>query len=660
METKSKDNIKIQIKRQNDIKVFAIFLSEFSFMFITAIIALIGLIFPSDHETTKYFSYDGPKWNSSSDPLIFTHISDLHITSFDEIDKYRALFRTAKKLNASFHLITGDLADNYKKRHFPKIGKQNEKDWKYYQELLDSELYNETILDVAGNHDMFGVISPLDKDFGYLDVSKVFTRNNTKSLEEFWLKNISVEGINFILVNPFNFPVVHPPYGFYPHPPKKLMNLLETEINKIGPCSILTHFPIDFFWWKKNKKGHSFDEIMKKKNVQYIFTGHTHPGKFRIKHYKYGGIEFIGTSVKRTDDFGIVTIDNGRLVYNRVKFNENEFDKYIMTYPVPIEQISKMHNFNDKNTEIRVISYKNETEDNLYIMGDFNGKLEFQRALKNGAKLYSMPLNVNLEGEYEIKFKAPGFEIERNFYVGKSIKIYGERKDLYKSFFRLIFISVIIILIFLLIIAFPIKIINFSFIDDWILGKKNGKCYYWILCFALCPLILNYRINTYTPKYFRIILIFFICYPLILPFHFFEPIKGNTGYSFLCFILIKKKLIYDEWAIFFNAMYYWLIISPIILTVSGFIFKQSCFYKFHFIYLYASFAGSLVLNFRFAGESVKFILLFFHPCFVIIPIILHILLYLSLCNHNKLSMHDKKENYNNGIINTSSINSIIN
>ena len=63
---------------------------------------------------------------------------------------------------------------------------------------------------------MFGVISPLNKKFGFLDCSKIFTRNNTKTLEDFYVKTIKIEGINFILVNPFIFPVVHPPYGFYP------------------------------------------------------------------------------------------------------------------------------------------------------------------------------------------------------------------------------------------------------------------------------------------------------------------------------------------------------------------------------------------------------------------------------------------------------------
>ena len=625
----------------NNFKSFALFLSEFSYLIIGAIMIPIGTLIPSSHETIEYISFEGPSWNSSSDPIIFTHISDIHITSFCKANKYRTVFKMAKKLKANFHLLTGDIADDYKKRYFPKVGKQYQKDWKLYKEIIETELYNETILDVAGNHDMFGVITPFNKDFGYLDVSKTFTRNNTKTIKDFWMKNITIEGMNFILLNPYNFPVVHPPYGFFSHPSKKFLNLLEREINNIGPCSILIHYPIDFFFWKKNKKGHNLRKIMKNKNIQYIFSGHTHPFKFQIKHHKYGGLEFIGTSTIKTHDFGIVTIDNGRLVYNRVKFKENKFENYFMTYPVPIEQLSKSDDFNEKNTEIRIISYKNEIEDNLYITGDFNGKLEYQRELKNGAKLYSMPLNILSEGKYKITFKTPGCEIEREFYVGKKIEIKGERIDLVKTLVLPLIISVIFIFLCLLIITLPIKIINFSFIDDWIIGHLDGKWYYYIICIILCPFLLNYRICTNTPLYFRIVLFFLLIYPLALPFHFFEPIKGYIGYSFLCFYFIKNKVLYEEWSIFFNAFYLFFIISPISITVSGFKFKQSCFYKFHFFLLYFFYAGICAINFRFAGESVKLLLLFFHPCFVIIPVILNVLMYIILCKYNKT--HQKND-----------------
>ena len=644
MNSKISNEVKLE-KYENisKIKIFPLFLSEFSYLIIVAIISSFILIFPSYHETTKYYSNSVSSWNSSLDPLIFTHLSDIHITNFKDINHYKTLFLTEKKLKPNFNLLTGDIADNYNRPSFPKVGKQNQKDWENYKDLLDTVLNNETILDVAGNHDMFGVISPLDEEYGYLDVSKVFTRNNTKTLEDFWLKTVNIEGITFILLHPFSFPMVHPPYNFYPHPSKQFLDLLEDTINEVGPCSILTHYSVDIFGHEKNKNGNSFKDIIKNENVQYIFTGHSHPSKFMIKHHKYGGLEFIGTSMKKTNDLGLVTIDNGRLVYNRVDLDENKFQTYFMTHPTPIEQLSKSHNFNEKKTEIRVISYKNDIEDNLYISGDFNGKLEFRRILKNGAKLYSMPMNIKSDGEYEIILKTPGCEIKRKFYVGDNIELSGEQEDYYNTLSRLILPLGIIIIFFLLIITFPLKILDFSFIDNWILEKEKGKNYYWILCFFLCPFILNYRININIPIYFRIILFISCFYPLLLPFHFFAPIKGYIGYSFLCFYLIKYQIIYDEWSIFFNILYFLLIISPITLVVSVFRFRKSCFYIFQFIYLYLLFIIACVINFRFAGESVNLTLLFFHPCFVIVPIILNVLLYISLKRYNKLHPENEYE-----------------
>ena len=159
------------------------------------------IVFPNrmkndDTNEKTYSKSNKEEWNATSDPLIFTHISDIHISSFQK-KNYENLFKEAKKLNASFHLLTGDLGDNYNKKYFPKVGKQNYKDWRLYQNLLMDEFYNETVIDVAGNHDFFGVISPLNRRFGFLDCSYSFNRNNTKSIEDFYVKTVKIEGINF-------------------------------------------------------------------------------------------------------------------------------------------------------------------------------------------------------------------------------------------------------------------------------------------------------------------------------------------------------------------------------------------------------------------------------------------------------------------------------
>ena len=59
--------------------------------------------------------------------------------------------------------------------------------------------------------------------------------------------------MNFVLINPYNFPIVHPPYGYFAYLPKNLLNLVEQEINRVGPYSIFIILLI-FSCGKKIKK----------------------------------------------------------------------------------------------------------------------------------------------------------------------------------------------------------------------------------------------------------------------------------------------------------------------------------------------------------------------------------------------------------------------
>lgn len=88
--------------------------------------------------------------------------------------------------------------------------------------------------------------------------------------------------------------------------------------------------------------------------------------------------------------------------------------------------------------------------------------------------------------------------------------------------------------------------------------------------------------------------------------------------------------------------YYWGVISPCALVVSSFRFKDSWVYIFNFIFLYFAFLCICAINFRWAGESIKVYLLFVHPCYVIIPIILNILIYILLCRNSKLKKSKEK------------------
>lgn len=48
-----------------------------------------------------------------------------------------------------------------KKKNWPKIGRQIKEDRDAWKEIVDEEFDNQEIVDVAGNHDMLGIIEPL-------------------------------------------------------------------------------------------------------------------------------------------------------------------------------------------------------------------------------------------------------------------------------------------------------------------------------------------------------------------------------------------------------------------------------------------------------------------------------------------------------------------
>ena len=119
---------------------------------------------------------------------------------------------------------------------------------------------------------------------------------------------------------------------------------------------------------------------MSNEKVYTIFTGHLHPDNVKIVHYgEEGGLEFCTPSAfsKRA---GLVTLDNGNLVYHEVYVPYYESKPlFFMTYPIPNEQLTSHHIFNLNNFDIRVISYHSGKNIKLKIEGDING--EFYIAL---------------------------------------------------------------------------------------------------------------------------------------------------------------------------------------------------------------------------------------------------------------------------------------
>ena len=297
-----KDEIMFEDKKDflissNKESLLYILVSQFSWVLFSLSLVGFGFLFPKYYPAQTYYSAPAKeKWNSSKPPLVFTHISDIHVsyTEPKKIEAARFLFQTIKKYKPDLHLNTGDVIDNFERAHYPKLGYQIKEDWEAYKKVIDEEFSDQEMLDVAGNHEMFAIDTPLSKENLYLDYSNTFNRSNTRNYNEYYCKKIIKHNLTFVLINEYRFPSCHPPYGYWAHPSRAQLDRIESVIESAGPCIVLDHYTIDHNWGKKSSKGHSIEEIMQNKNINLILTGHLHTYNAMIIQHGQGGVEFVG------------------------------------------------------------------------------------------------------------------------------------------------------------------------------------------------------------------------------------------------------------------------------------------------------------------------------------------------------------------------------
>lgn len=605
-----------------------LFLSNYGWFIIILSFIGYGFFVPRIHPAQLYTSKESAKtWNSSSDPLIFTHTTDIHIAQAEpfKIINTRALVHTMKFYKPDFHLVSGDIVDNYGEKNWPKIGHQVREDWELWKDIWSNEGDGKEIIDVPGNHDMWGIIHPLSDENIFLDYSPTYNRSNTKTMKEFYARTIVSHGIKFVLVNVYRFPDVHPPYTYWAHPSKEILDYIEEEIEKAGECVVVTHYPVDHHWWIRSSKGHTFEEIMQFKNIRTIFSGHFHPIEAQIIHHKQGGVEFIGPGAFQFKAFGIVTVDNDRMVYHNVHLVKSP-TKFFLTHPIPKEQLSSHQIFNEKKTEIRLISYAGKKV-NIKITGDINGKMKFSRTLENGADLYTYPLELP-SGEHFIHLEGDGCNISCDFYIGDAIKGKGDVAACYQRGLLITKFTSIPVFIALFIIWFPVDGLYLKNVEKWIHGESTENS--WLSAIFAGPIIIRTRIAEF-PKKIRIFMFLILLYPLIMPHHFFKPIHGTYGYSFLCFVVIGNNILYDEWALHFTYFYLLLFIMPTTMVLSSFKYMhKSWVFNFSMTLAILLLIGSQVVNYRWIGESVVIPLLFLNPSFVIVPLSMYTFLYYNI------------------------------
>ena len=336
----------IEIDWKGKIKFF---ISEFAFILIMAFSILLVAVIPEYHSKKVFTSKKNSNFGFTEDPIILIHMTDIHmsITDMHRTDGSSILLVSLCEYKPDLFLLTGDYVDNFKKGQ--KTGIQNLDDWKMYGSSIVNILKKKgfQVVDISGNHDQWAVDTFDSKENTFLDNSFIYNRANVKSEEDFFCRKYKLTirntDLTFLLINDYRYPVYRPPYGAETHTTNKQLDLLENFMNAIDESEIfvLSHYPVDRAILYKSDKGNSFDDIISNEKVYAIFTGHQHPASVKIVHHsEKGGIEYCTPAAFASKKAGLITLDNGNLVYHEVHipYYGNK-PLFFMTYPIPNEHL---------------------------------------------------------------------------------------------------------------------------------------------------------------------------------------------------------------------------------------------------------------------------------------------------------------------------------
>ena len=664
----------LQIKVKAKFNIIPYYISQYSWIFIVLIPFMFSVLFPKKTKEIKIYS-SRALINNSIDPLIFAHVSDVHINSLhlDSINSFKKTLNIIKNISPEFVVVTGDIVDNYDSLKFPRYGEQNEESWQIYRKELNN-IKNIPIIEVAGNHDMFGIKSVLSSKNYFLDSSRSFNRDNIKSIDDFMIHSFKVgkSNTNIITINPFNFPTAHPPLLLYPKFSTKLLDLLNNEISKSQNRSIvICHYPISSIHSKKSSSGLSLiDLISSNKSIQAFLSGHSHPQNIKVYHHDKGILEILGVSSLQQSKFGLVSIDNGGISCTLI--NSNNPAKGIITYPIQKEQLSSNSIFNDiENSEIRVVLFSNR--ENLSIKFNisentnsklvYSGNLKYSRKLQNNHSLYTFPLNkcISNKGSYNITFSGD-FEGHVDFIIADNIKTGGEILTEYPRIINMLKITFPIIILILLIMTIPFdcKICNslqtrLNHVEEWIETSNLNEekdIYNWLYVTFGGILLIRKRFQK-NNIIVRLFVFFSVLYCLFGPMFFFKT-EDLVGFVWTYGYFIGNHSINSDYGIFYSYFYLGIICTPMILICSSFGIKTFSKYQIVDIIFYCiSLIGDSIVLIRMIHQTTgsKFVLtsigFIYIPLLFIIMIITSLIL--TICNKNKDELYDI-ENINEEMI----------
>jgi hypothetical protein len=589
-------------------------IAQYLWLTVISLPALTIIGWDTTQLTSDFFSAKPTSpFHSDEDPVWFMHTTDLSIdarlpTSYSVV--YERLHRALTLLRPQKVFVSGGVVSNCEHRSYFQYERQHSEDWNLYEMLISELSVNASdVFVVAGDSEVFGVES--------FDSEDNFARRLFGSSEDGYRTQVRRFGkFRVILLNPYDFPT--PPYGLvrWASPSlahRRAIRELLTSVDDVTTI-VLSHHPA--MMWTP-----SFDtsriDVMRMMlaaatNTRFFLSGHIDP-EFPILMHHGDVLEAVCSPLATFARVGMVTFDNNRAAYHTVELTEETV--VILTYPTPLSQISGLDVFNRRDFSVRALVFGRENV-TLNVHGAVEGRLEKQRILRPNVSLWALPCRGLGYGKHRIEMSGD-WDGECEFFVGNSLVGFREPNYLHEGNVQNQFLFVWFFA-FAAVIAVPVSLRGIGEDFDRVEPEQRRS---WLVK-GLGFLVVKRRIRQ-MPTLFQGVFFAATMWPIALPISFFksESLLGMVWlYGYLC-----------GWRAFSLAIsalaafcYLGFVITPVALMASAFIatkFRHPVVIVDGVVYCAGLIGNVLVVRYGIVDEGL--FAGFTSPCFLIIPVILH-------------------------------------
>lgn len=609
--------------------VSAYFVSQYSWILFLLIYFLQAFINPL---RTDFIKIDSPNtyFKKDNDPIIFAHLTDIHVNrlSSESLNIFHTAISELNSISPDFIVFTGDLVDNFDSHNIPRFTDQYEEDWKIYNQGI-SAFSGIPLIEIGGNHDLFAIKNITSSHNLILDYSRSYPRENMKTLKDFIIRSFQIKSLNttVIALNPFIFPTAHTPLHYFSHLSTAVLDALEDELAKCSSkCILACHYPTTTTRSQLSSHGLTFEEIVgSHPSLNAYIAGHIHPTSMRIFHHGIGNLEIVGPSTRYSRKFGIGVIDDNSLSWSPINIFEST--KGIISYPVPIEQLTPHTNFIDiLNSEIRVVMFSYQTNFNISFIicksrqEIYKGKLNFTRKIGRNHALYSFPFSqcgITNSTKYQISFSGD-FIGSREFIFNKTVVVGNEAYPREQKLFTALNSTFSFLVAVLIIITFPISnALIFKQIEISIETSNSEPNWFFVIFLGVFLIRTRFQRLNYCLRLFIFLTILLVFGPLML-------FKTEDCIGIVTFrgYYIDGNYFEADHGLYYAYFYLGIVCTPMILLCSSYqVIEWSHPLIADMIFASVCLIGNIFLFLRVVHETISPSCLFFCMSFIIIPVL---------------------------------------